>query len=366
MRKTTLESQRASGSRRAAAFTLVELLVVIAIIGILVALLLPAVQAAREAARRASCQNNLHQIGVALHNYLSAQNEFPYGAHDGDCEAGVPHERFPQTWRTLILPFMENQPLYDQLEPLAQASRGGGCYPVRPWEESVLQQQLVETYLCPSDQAASGPQTGLASWSGPTVAAVASYFGNAGPVATAPRDWGEPESCGQCVAHVACPCNFGGANGQPTRGFYFGHNRRGPGMLDMWPNNYSTKDVPDGTSNTIHVGETHWSDPDSLESGCFNNMHWMSSWCVASTVWGINTDYMSMFGWDAPTHENQNWQTGCNYRSRHPGGAHFLMVDGSVNFYIDSISPALLANLGARNDGNIGESYIPPGGSPRR
>src|SRR5262245_884680 len=102
-------------------FTLVELLVVIAIIGILVALLLPAIQAAREAARRAHCVNNLHQIGIALHSYHSARKVFPYGANDGDCEDKTP-PREVMGWRVLILPYMENQPLYDQLGKLVKGS----------------------------------------------------------------------------------------------------------------------------------------------------------------------------------------------------------------------------------------------------
>ena len=115
-----------SCSTRRGAFTLVELLVVIAIIGVLVALLLPAVQAAREAARRSSCLNNLKQIGVAMHNHLAAKGYFPYGAHDHDCEVTT-HQRQLWTWRTLLLPYMEQKTLYDRLEPLAKASAGTNC-----------------------------------------------------------------------------------------------------------------------------------------------------------------------------------------------------------------------------------------------
>jgi prepilin-type N-terminal cleavage/methylation domain-containing protein len=132
-------------------FTLVELLVVIAIIGILVALLLPAIQAAREASRRSSCQNNLHQIGLAMHGYHATNGAFPYGANDDDCDAGRP--RSWHTWRTLILPFMENQPLFDQLEEIEKAHPRGGCFGADTssfWFNSPLQQQPVNEYIRPT------------------------------------------------------------------------------------------------------------------------------------------------------------------------------------------------------------------------
>ena len=88
-------------------FTLVELLVVIAIIWILVALLLPAIQAAREAARRTQCANNLKQLGVAIHNFHGVNNNFPVGAHDDDNDA--------YAWGAYLLPYLEQQPLYDTL-----------------------------------------------------------------------------------------------------------------------------------------------------------------------------------------------------------------------------------------------------------
>ncbi len=346
--------------RPAHGFTLVELLVVIAIIGILVAMLLPAVQAAREASRRSSCQNNLHQIGVALHNHHSARGVFPYGSSDDDCEARVPHPRNPHTWRTLLLPYLENPPLYDQLAPLAEVSTVHDCWPIRPWDTSPLQTLAVPVYMCPSEEPPA-VKSGMAQWCTSETAAFASYVGSAGPVSCGPVDWGVPEMCGLCVGSVACPCNFGNIKGGAPRGYLHGHNPGGPGMLDMYPNkNISAKKVPDGLAKTLHVGETHWSDPESGQSGCFNAMQWMGGWCVASTVWGINTDYMAQFRWSPTNHDKYNWATGCMFRSRHPGGAQFLFADGSVTFLDESISLTLFANLGARNDGNVGDSYTPP------
>jgi len=325
-------------------FTLVELLVVIAIIAMLVTLLLPAVQAAREAARKTQCINNLKQIGLALNNYQSAHQKFPYGADDDDCE--VSRDRNPLTWRVLILPFNENQAIYDQAIVVAEQSITRGCYPVRAWEKSLLQQQVIDGYVCPSESG-SPIKSGFSTWSGPNPAAIASYFGNAGPASTGPPDWGMPNVCGKCTdgtkPDAFCPCFLGG----PDRGFYYGQKARGPGMLDMYPNELSIQHVPDGTSKTLFVGETHWS-PGEGAPGCKEQMQWMSSWCVSSSVWGINAA-------DA----TDNWWGGCNWRSRHVGGANFVMVDGSVHFLEDTINLVVLANLATRNDGNVGATYRP-------
>jgi prepilin-type N-terminal cleavage/methylation domain-containing protein/prepilin-type processing-associated H-X9-DG protein len=350
-----------------AGFTLVELLVVIAIIGILVALLLPAVQAAREAARRASCENKLHQIGVALQNYHAARGVFPYGANDGDCEANTP-AREVLSWRTLILPYMENQPLFDQLSLLVKSSNDAtsglkACdNPTRrPWDNSDLQRQPVPDFVCPSETspAVQGHmKTDL--WFGPGSAALASYYGCAGPVATGPNDasWGGPDIiCGLCVGGFACPCISGNVPGGGQRGWYHGQNPGGPGMLDMWANKITLKKVTDGASHTLHVGETYWEDKETNRSGCNSTNGWMYTWNVASTVWGINTDYVSRLGLTPSEHEQWNYETGCNFRSRHPGGAYFVYVDAHVEFLTDDIDMKLFSNLGDRHDGRIGSNY---------
>jgi prepilin-type processing-associated H-X9-DG protein len=92
-------------------------------------------------------------------------------------------------------------------------------------------------------------------------------------------------------------------------------------------------------------------------------MQWMSTWSVASTVWGINTDYVSRLGLSPAEHKEYNYELGCNFRSRHTGGAYFLFVDGHVEFLFDDINPVVLANFGDRNDGRVGEAYQGTGGT---
>ena len=333
-------------------FTLVELLVVIAIIGVLVALLLPAVQSAREAARRTGCTNNLKQIGLALQNYESTHQAFPYGAYDPDGEQspkGPPWPRFGGSWRTMILPQMEQQGLADQLAQID--NRSNEQYDTAaPWVRAPQQQLILPSFICPS-QPEPWVRSGMDTFAmAPGTAGISTYMGNGGPIAvTPPSSYGASSACGLCSdgasLNAFCDC-FTGNQGRYRRGFYHGHNPDGPGMLDMYPNEYSVTVVTDGTSNTLHVGETHGLD--GGVDGCEDRLQWMGTWSVASTVYGINAV-------DVGT----TWRGGgCNFRSYHAGGAQFVFVDSSVRFLNDSIDLRVFGFLGNRRDGNtISDTY---------
>jgi prepilin-type processing-associated H-X9-DG protein len=86
-------------------------------------------------------------------------------------------------------------------------------------------------------------------------------------------------------------------------------------------------------------------------------MQWMATFAVATSVWGVNVDYLAKLGFTPAQHRLNNYLTGCQFRSLHPGGAHFLFVDGSVRFLEDQINPALFTNLSDRQDGRLGEEY---------
>jgi len=331
MRRTTV-------SRRG--FTLIELLVVIAIIGVLIALLLPAVQAAREAARRAQCINNLKQLGLALHNYESANRSFPPGAvsyQENPLNCGV--TRRGHSLFTLTLGYMEQQTIYNAVNfshtagGVDESGQHGGYI-----NNTALISQIA-TMVCPSDFKQT-PYTAAESFNGYSQT---SYAGMAGT-----RDiwhW----FCG-------CPVNFVGGScaGAPEiePDGMFGYN---------WT--YKISDVIDGTSNTIFIGEfaRFKNDPDKI----FNT--WSRSLWFGSNF-GANTDrpegmasstpkinaafqpsnnsnYPATLG---PTNDTDGWlyTSSPNYqflgqfgfRSQHPGGANFLFGDGSVKFLKDSIN----------------------------
>jgi prepilin-type N-terminal cleavage/methylation domain-containing protein len=202
------------------AFTLVELLVVIAIIGILIALLLPAVQAAREAARRMQCANNLKQIGLALHNYVDSHKSFPPQAVWG-YPGSPPQGPYHHTWVTMILPYLEQSALYKEANLLRPA-----------WGQSFVS-KTVSTLRCPSDNGFTEPADtyGLA---------ITNYAGCEG------WDWW---SAGVFSASHPVVAKYPQMQGYEFAGVF--------DVKGTTPFSTQLRDITDGTSNTIMVAEVH-------------------------------------------------------------------------------------------------------------
>ncbi|WP_417731488.1 DUF1559 domain-containing protein [Rosistilla oblonga] len=322
-------------------FTLVELLVVIAVIGILVGLLLPAVQSAREAARRMQCTNNMKQIGLALHNYESTHRTFPMGwAHHiedrltgtgrGNCfktnhGAGDRIGRSP--WTAMILPFIEQNAIYEQFDsdyPINWAlhsSWAGGRENEAVWLMS------IDAYKCPSDPRNSGQDNLL------------NYLGVSGGVEYTCWNLGDLDSVG--------------VRGLDNDGMlYLGSKTKFAHVLD-------------GTSNTFLVGETKYPRARGDDPGQDNYLAWGSAgmaWnsvpqtAICATARDqINTFYPSMAPGQTPSHAHMQRVFG----SYHPGGCMFTMVDGSVSFRSENIDINLYQTMGTRADG------LPLGGAPR-
>ncbi|MFY9253300.1 MAG: DUF1559 domain-containing protein [Fuerstiella sp.] len=312
------------------AFTLIELLVVIAIIAILIALLLPAVQQAREAARRTQCKNNLKQLGLALHNYEDTYGLFPAGGYwNNRAQPGnVAHQQGGLL--THLLPFIEQANLFNQI-PFENAPNRNVNDAVDANGKLLRQSFSVPAFLCPSDTAGSNYNNR---------STVQNYAGSKGA-----SNAGEPAG-GNPNGSPPCPNKYlsfrrGGTSGSGVSGVFHRNGR-------------STKirDVTDGLSNTIFMGE--------VRPECSN--HIRQGWLQANNGQG-------MFGTLAPMNLdtcNSSASSGCNwinnwteefgFKSRHTGGAQFLFGDGSVHFLSENIDHGTYNNLGAKSDGNtVGE-----------
>jgi prepilin-type N-terminal cleavage/methylation domain-containing protein/prepilin-type processing-associated H-X9-DG protein len=312
--------RRSRVRNRTAAFTLVELLVVIAIIGILIALLLPAVQAAREAARRMQCTNNLKQIGLAMHNYHGACKKLPYGSDWPNCQGG--------TWASFILPYLEQQGLYNQFDFKKKMSD--------PVNRTAVTTVVAE-YLCPSDPISSDPiLTGR--WAdgscNPDTASALSY-----PVCMGPT---HPDACDFCPNQTPSATNWccQGLNlGSQTSSGVWGASS--VGMFGRYTKSFRFEDVTDGLSHTIMAGET-------LPAHYVWNGAFMHNFPESSTNIPINT-------MESDGGLRQNWWRTSGYKSRHPGGVNLLMGDGSVHFCAETIDFQVYNALGTRAGNEVAQ-----------
>lgn len=318
-----------------AAFTLVELLVVIAIIGILVALLLPAIQAAREAARRTQCINNLKQIGLGLQNYHDTYRSFPSGILYWPAAGANPNgDNQMWGWSALILPQVEQQQLHEQMRVTTWTLRQ--LLNQNAWR--ALVQSPLKVYRCPSDITKDLPTTtpeptqmynnGPTNCPDPYYAATSNYAGVAGI-----WDLDEPL-----------------INGPDNNGVLYANS------------SVTMADILDGTSNTFAVGEK-------------NHTCSAGVWVGTRNSNGGGNQGNRMVLSRVTVKPNAFWAAGCyeGFSSFHPGGTQFVMCDGAVKWINENIEYGglggvfdqadprtgynkgtirLYQRLGIRNDGN--------------
>lgn len=310
-------------ARARAAFTLVELLVVIAIIGVLVALLLPAVQAAREAANRMSCSNNLKQIGIGLHNYHDTNKAIPEAGYRRTAAGGVPNI----SWRVPLLPFIEEQPTFDRFR--LDLPYNNTTADAQGNSNSTLRTVLIDSYFCPSAGASlrkSSSSLDDATVNGQTVRGYTShYFGLLGPSGNDPK--------GNAYGWDPDPAGHGGFG---TTGALA---RSKNGDLDF-------ASVFDGLSNTMFVGESSFS---KTLAGSINDSY--RSWTrgCGDSACAAAKNVNSAFKVDE--YNGSNNFNMISMGSEHPGGAMFGMGDGSVKFVSATIDFNTYRAAATRNGG---------------
>jgi prepilin-type N-terminal cleavage/methylation domain-containing protein/prepilin-type processing-associated H-X9-DG protein len=324
-------------------FTLIELLVVITIISVLAALLLPAVQRARDAARRTQCRNNLHQVGVALHNYHEALGAFPIGANHSFTHGMSYNQDLGQSFFVSLLPFVEQGNLYKSLDQNAPGGVGNTANPLNT-NGSQFDGVSLKVFACPSSDMRQLTTTQVNS---PRGVIMPNYVGIAGASTMA-------------------------KNLNPLAEATYNGIMASSGVLI--PNaSVKISEITDGTTNTMMVAEqSAFSRTKSGSKVDLRSSNSSGGW-VGTTGRGVPGDGT----WFCTHYQSWNITTlryPINYRdatsitsgggglspldgsnrpiqSAHDGGAHILLADGSVRFVQENIDYTTLTNLANRNDG---------------
>ncbi len=356
---------------RRSGFTLVELLVVIAIIGVMVGLLLPAVQAAREAARRMSCSNNMKQLGLGLHNYHAAFNSFPAGVRGGNAGGGGTNESYGLSFFYGILPFIEQNALYEKMVSVGTGPSTGGDMP--GWtggsaagsaaliNRAAVNNVVISSFICPSC-----PMPPLKDI-GSCQATLPSYVGIQGGV----------DEDNITPATAASPPAPGGAGDtdrfqnkrQRSGSFYAtGVGIQSSGGV-LVGNEYLTfKHITDGTSNLIVLGEVgDWmKDANQNLVDLRVNHGWLfgtghggkiETWYYDGGPNDVRQFNLTSIRYPIGTRDTALAGTGVNYGpnnplvSAHTGGVQVTLADGSVRFLTNSTDLPLLKRLATRDSG---------------
>jgi type II secretory pathway pseudopilin PulG len=316
---------------------LIELLVVIAIIAILIALLLPAVQQAREAARRTQCKNNLKQLGLAIHNYHDVFLIFPVGTGvpgapnnycnqisglpNGNCVPWVNGRHRKGSLFVKLLPYFDQAPLYNQI------NFGGD---VDDWffnsSGQANRRRPMPALSCPSDVITVNLDR-----------AHTNYFFSHGAQSI-------PAQGGWCTLYP----------GNVFRNGPSGHaSTNNPGQLSGFVGRYvwsaKVSDLKDGTSNVIAIGESR---PNCHDHGAGGWFHGNATWAATTAPINFKTCVGEPGFVARSCNSNNNWMTSWGFKSTHVGGAHFLMADGSTHFLNENIDYMTYQRLGDRRDGN--------------
>ena len=340
---------RTSWRRRG--FTLIELLVVIAIIAVLIALLLPAVQQAREAARRSQCKNNLKQLGLALHNYHDSSKQFPKVSYTVIDTISPNSPTSPTTsyhWegrsaQTVLLPYLDQGPLYKRIN---QQAWWDSTLVVAGNSNRALRRTQIATMLCPSDSIYGSVDRGNCN-----------YWISTGPN----RGWDAGAASNVGFAHINFSTNVGDIKDGTANTIAFAEGLIGD-------NDNSTFRISDLVRNQALPGgfpATFWTESQLITYGtqCLggtanHHSHSGRDW-ASPMMWSTAFNTMAPPNWRFPNCFNCagcGWGDGAGVfpsRSQHSGGTHHLFADGATKFVNSTIDVRLYQGLGSKASKDI-------------